>query len=242
MKIPRWTLGGLLAFALAFTLPSAASAQGVTTGAISGTVTNEHGQPVEGAQVQVTNRSTGTITAINTRGDGRYFAQGLDVGGPYSVTVRRIGFAPVERTGLFVTLGQTTRVDIALTAQATQLAAVTVTAAPEGAVISQSHTGVGTTVSDSSVSRLPTLNRTFTDFSTLAPQVSTTGAGPSGGGVNNRFNNIQLDGANEADLFGLSSTPTIGGLSNAKTVSLDAVKQFQVLLAPYDVRQGNFFA
>ena len=75
-------------------LPNAGFAQGVTTGAISGTVTNEQGQGVEAAQVQVINRSNGSRTGTVTRGDGRYYIQGLEVGGPYTVSVRRIGSLP----------------------------------------------------------------------------------------------------------------------------------------------------
>ncbi len=96
------------------------------------------------------------------------------------------------------------------------------------------------TITDSAIARLPTLNRNFTDFVVLSPQVSTKGPGLSGGGQNNRFNAIQIDGAVANDLFGLSSTLQPGGLAGAKQVSLEAIKEYQILLSPYDVRQGNF--
>src|SRR5688572_6358903 len=76
---------------------SAALAQGVTTGAISGTVTGTGGAPVEGAQIQISNRSTGFTTGGITREGGSYYIQGLEVGGPYSVSVRRIGYRSEER-------------------------------------------------------------------------------------------------------------------------------------------------
>ena len=239
MKISRWTLGGLLAVALAFAMPATAVAQGVTTGAIAGTITNDQHQPVENAQIQVTNRVTGFSSRVTTRSDGRYTVPGLDVGSNYSVTVRRIGFQPQMRDNIVVVLSQVTRVDMELVTQATQLQAVSIVA-NQDPVMSASHTGITVTISDSALRRLPTLNGNFTDFVALTPQVSTVGPGLSGGGTNNRFNNIQIDGSTEADLFGLGSTGQPGGQANGKAIGLGAVKEYQVLLSPYDVRYGNF--
>jgi hypothetical protein len=240
MSFSRWLRGAVAALALSVLAPAGLLAQGTTTGAIAGVVTNPEGAGVEGVQVTATNRATGSVTNSISREGGRYFITGLEVGGAYSLTARRIGYAAQTRDGLRISLGQTLRSDFVLVPQAEQLSAVTVTATVENSVISASHTGVGTQISDSAIARLPTLNRDFTDFAKLAPQVSTAGNGLSGGGVNNRFNNIQIDGASNADLFGLSSTPTPGGLSNAKSITIEAVKEYQVLLSPFDVRQGNF--
>jgi hypothetical protein len=242
MKSPRWivnvaTMLSLALFSLAS--PSRLAAQGVTTGAISGTVLNG-AQPLEGAQVEVRNVSSGARTGSVSRADGRYYVQGLEVGGPYTVSVRRIGFAPQERAGLRVGLNQNVIVDFNLTQQATQLSGVTVTSTRENAILSPSHKGVSTVITDSSITRLPTLNRNFTDFVQLTPQISTKGPGNSGGGVNNRFNAIQIDGSVANDLFGLGSTGQPGGQANAKQVPLSAVKEYQVVLSPYDIRQGNF--
>ena len=84
--------------------------------------------------------------------------------------------------------------------------------------------------------RLPTLNRNFTDFFSNVPQV----VGTSVGGLNNRFNNIQIDGAVNNDLFGLAASGTPGGQAGARPISVEAVREFQVLIAPFDVRQGGF--
>jgi hypothetical protein len=240
MKSPRWFFGAATLLSLALILPSRLAAQGVTTGAISGTVTDAGGKAVEGAQVQVLNTSSGARTGAVTRTDGRYYVQGLEVGGPYTVNVRRIGYAPQEKTNLRVGLGQNVVVDFTLAQQATQLSGVMVTSTRENAILSPSHKGVSTLITDSSITRLPTLNRNFTDFVTLTPQISTKGPGNSGGGVNNRFNAIQIDGSVASDLFGLGSTGQPGGQANAKQIPLTAVKEYQVVLSPYDVRQGNF--
>src|SRR5512138_1362276 len=155
-----------------FGAPAGLAAQGVTTGAIGGTVTSDQNQPVGGAQVQVANRSTGFIASALTRANGSYLVQGLEVGGPYSVQVRRLGNTPQTRDGIRVTLSQVTRIDFQLATAAQVLAAVTATAERTGALISPSKTGIGTTVSDTMISRLPSLNRDFSDFARLTPQIA----------------------------------------------------------------------
>ena len=240
MKISRlWTLPGALTLVALFGAANGLHAQ-VSTGGFSGFVTDETGKAMAGAQVQAINRATGARAGSLTNDAGRYYISALETGGPYTITVRRIGFAQRDTNELYVSLGQTVRVDISLKTAVTRLANVEVVASATGAVMSQSHTGVETTITDSAIARLPTLNRNFTDFVVLTPQVSTKGPGLSGGGQNNRYNAIQIDGAVANDLFGLSSTLQPGGLAGAKQVSLEAVKEYQVLLSPYDIREGNF--
>ena len=147
-------------------------AQGVTTGAVSGTVTDQNGNPVEGAQIQVRNPRTGFSSGAITRANGQYSIQGVEPDAGYTVIARRIGFEPLTRTNRTVSLGQSTREDFTLQQQSTVLSTV-VTVAEATPVINPSKTGVGTTVGDSALRRLPTLNRNFSDFVTLVPQVST---------------------------------------------------------------------
>ena len=215
-------------------------AQGVTTATISGTVTDQAGNGIESAQVQIVNQSTGVSTGGLTRAGGVFYIQGLQVGGPYTVTVRRIGFQPGAIEGIRLSLGQDYRVALKLREQAAQLGPVTVTASGETPIFSPANKGVETLVSDTALRRLPTLKRNFTDLMNVAPQVSQAGPGNSAGGVNNRFNNIQIDGVGENDLFGLGSTGQPGGQAAAKSIPFDAVREYQVILSPYDVRQGNF--
>ena len=216
-----------------------ASAQGITTGAITGTVTGSGGEPIEGAQVQISNRSTGFTAGGISRSGGIFFVQGLEVGGPYTISIRRIGFEPQTRNNLNVALSASTRADFTLTPQATTLSEVVVRA-ETSADISPSAVGTKTTVSDTVIQRLPTTSRNLTDFIKIAPQVSSSGPGFSGGGMSNRMNNVQIDGTSERDVFGLGSTGQPGGQISAKAISIEAVKEYQVLLAPFDVRQGNF--
>lgn len=218
----------------------AAMAQGVTTGALRGTVTDSVGNPVEGVQIRATNKSTGYGAGAVTRANGSYYMQGLEVG-TYTVVARRIGFEQRTQDNVVVALSQTAYADFKLTQAVAQLAGVRVTATATAAeTFAASNTGTKAVVSDTAIQRLPTLTRNLTDFIKLAPQVSASGPGFSAGGMSNRMNNVQIDGATERDVFGIGATGQPGAQVNAKSVGLEAVKEFQIVLAPFDVRQGNF--
>jgi hypothetical protein len=218
-----------------------APAQGVTTGAITGKVTDPQGQPVAEAAVQVTNRGSGFTTTVRTRGNGQYLIQGLEVGGPYTVAIRAIGFQPFNRDQIDVKLSEATRVDAQLTAQAVELSAINVVgvSTPDFAPTRQ---GVSTQISDTLVQRIPTFSRDFIDQLKLAPQVVYPASGAaSGAGAYNRFNTITIDGANQSERFNLGATGGVpGGSAGGKIISLDAVKEFRVSFTPTDVRQGSF--
>lgn len=241
MSRGRLLFTAAIVVALSLLAGTDARAQGVTTGGVSGTVVDDAGAPIPSVQVQVVNRETGYTSSSTTREDGRYTVGGLEVGLRYAVIVRRIGFGPETREDVRVSLGQTARENFQLKRQAAVLGEVVVTSgSATDDRISPTKTGIGTTLGDSSLRRFPSLNRDFTDFVQGVPQISNSGPGLSGGGENNRFNNIQIDGASENDMFGLGSTGQPGGQANGKSISVESVKEYQVLLSPFDVRQGNF--
>jgi len=237
MSSNRWKT--VMAAALALLVSAGIAGAQVTTGSIGGRVVDDAGTPLAGVQIQVRATQTGAMRAGTTNESGQYTILGLDVGSGYEVTARRIGFEPRTVANQTVTLGQRTEVDFRLSAQAVTLTGQVITAEADP-IITGSRMGVGTTVSDSALQRLPSLGRNFTDFVALTPQISTSGPGLSGGGTNNRYNNIQIDGATESDLFGLGSTGQPGGQARGKSIALESVKQYQVLLSPFDVRYGNF--
>src|SRR5688572_2454321 len=240
MRFPRHLLASAaLAAFMAGSLTASAPAQGVTTGAIGGKVTNETGEGVAGVQISAVNKANGFSSTVTSRVDGRYLIPNLEVG-TYDVTFRRIGFDPIRRRDLIVALSQVLPQDVQLTAAATELSGVTIIAATTTETFTPTNTSVKTIVTDTTLQRLPSLSRNIIDMVRVAPQVSTSGAGYSAGGMSNRMNNVQIDGATERDVFGLGATGTPGAEVNSRSVSLEAVKELQVLLAPFDVRQGNF--
>jgi hypothetical protein len=214
----------------------------VTTGGITGRVADSAGVPVADATVEVLNSETGLRRTVAVNPDGRYTIVGLEPGGGYRVTVRAIGFRPEAREGVRVPLAQTVRADATLARQAVQIEEVVVVADAAESEFGPSRQGTQTTVSDTLLRRLPTLDRDFTDFVKLTPQVQVREGegGITAAGQNNRFNTVQVDGATVNDRFGLGRTGQAGGQADGRSVGLEAVKEYQVLLSPYDVRQGNF--
>jgi len=225
----------LTALCLTLSGPAAISAQGITTAAIRGTVRAESGGGVEGALVRVVDVSTGYATETRVRG-GSFFVQGLATGGPYRIVVRALGYSPEALESLYLALGERREVEFTLVSVAGQLDTVRVTASDDRQRL-PSAGGVGTSISDSSLRRLPTLNRDLYDFVRLVPQAGTR-LGLTGAGANFRYNNYVVDGVSDRQLQGNNALGpnTFGG----KSLSLEAVKEYQVLLSPYDARYGDF--
>ena len=225
----------LLAFAtLAWT--GSLLAQGVTTGSVRGRVADEAGNPVVGAVLTLVNNQTGLRYTAATREGGLYSIENVTPGGPFTLNARAIGYRRVAQSGIRVDLSQVVTLNLTMQGAAVELEALTVTGSAENPLTARSRTGPMSFVSDSMVERLPTLSRNFTDFISTAPQAN----GMSVGGQNNRFNNIQIDGGVNNDLFGLGSTGTPGGQVGERPISVEAVREYQILVAPFDVRQGGF--
>jgi outer membrane receptor for ferrienterochelin and colicin len=218
-------------------------AQSVTTGAAGGTITDQNGAPLANASVVFTFESTGFRVSGITNQRGLFNLQGLQPGA-YSVQVSLIGYRTETREGVTVGLGQSFRLDAALEQTAVELEPLVVQADQMSAQFTPTRTGTETVINQEQLETLPTLNRRFTDLARLTPQIVATdanaGLGLSVVGQNNRYNTIQIDGSTVNDRFGLGATGASGGQANGKPIGYDAVKEYQVLLSPYDVRQGNF--
>jgi carboxypeptidase family protein/TonB-dependent receptor-like protein len=239
---PLLIVGSLAGTAPAFP-DSELYAQGVTTVGIRGTVRMADGGDPEGVQVVVRSTATGFVIETEVR-RGSFLVQGLEAGGPYSITVRRIGATARRWDGVFLTLGEPLVLNVILEPAAIQVDSVVVVAANQSP-LSCCHGGTATTLSDSLLHRLPSLNRDVYDFLRLVPQLSTriglstsTGLarGISGGGVDFRLNDFLANGVSERSLGGSQPPEFAGG----KSLPFEAVREYQVLLAPFDVRYGNF--
>jgi len=228
-------LRNLLLLMLAVLSAQLSWAQGVTTAAMNGTITDKTGGGLPGATIIAVHTPTGTQYVAPTNSEGRFNIQNMRVGGPYTVKVTFIGYQDVNRDGIYLTLGQNLRFDVNLNESTQQLAEVTVSERRDP-VMNSGRTGAATTVQTEQIMRLPTINRSIQDFTRLSPQAN----GNSLGGRNNRYNNISIDGAVNNDLFGLAGSGTPGGQANTQPISLDAIEELQVVIAPYDVRQGGF--
>ncbi len=206
----------------------------VTTSNIKGLVLDESGQPLPGANVVATHNPTGTVDGASTNIDGRYNMLNMRVGGPYTITVSYVGYKDQSFNDVYLSLGSTFNLNITLSPDVEQLDAVVITGATQG-TFNNDRTGAETSVGRREITRLPTISRSAADFTRLEPSAN----GNSFGGRNDQFNNFSLDGAVFNNPFGLDAA-TPGGQTDAQPISLDAIEQIQVSLAPYDVTQSGF--
>jgi outer membrane receptor protein involved in Fe transport len=220
-----------------FTMQNNAFAQGVTTAAMNGVVVDSKGDPLPGANILAVHLPSGTEYGTTSRVDGRYNLNGLRTGGPYKVTVSFVGYKPQVFEGQVLQLGQNAKVDYTLYEEAVELGDVTVVG-EKNSILSSGRTGAEQNVTAKDIELVPTVSRSFQEFAKLSPQFS--GNSSSVASRNNRYNNIQIDGTQYNDLFGLGATGTPGGQTNTNPVSLDAIQEFQVVIAPFDVRYGGF--
>jgi outer membrane receptor protein involved in Fe transport len=235
--------------ALALVVPAAAlastvlSAQGVTTAGIKGVVTGADSAGIPNASVTVTNAATGERWETITGTRGRYALEYLSVGGPYSIEARAIGFTPTGTGGITLSLGERHRVDLVLSSAVAQLAEVTVTAEQDER-LNSGRTGPAQSISGAMISNLPLPSQDFSRLVLLSPQAALTrDGGITIAGQSDRLNGFQIDGTSNADLggiSGLSGFGTPGAASGVRTLSVEALQELQILIAPFDVRYGNF--
>ncbi len=221
-----------------FILPGLLTAQGMTTAAFSGLVSDSDGNPIIGATVTALHTPTGTVYTAISRMDGLFNIPAVRVGGPYKVTVSMEPFKTQELTGITLKLGEDRNFRFRMALEVITEEVMVIASNP---IISEGRTGAAQNVSTSIIESMPSIGRSFDDFARLAPQVDPRGSGAySAAGKSNKYNNVQIDGAVSNDLFGLGSSGTIGGQVGTTPISLDAVQEFQLVIAPYDVRHGGF--
>ena len=219
----------LLAMLLA--LGQAAYSQ-VTTSSIGGLVTDSN-ETLPGATVKATHEPTGTVYGAVARQDGTYSLLNMRIGGPYTVEFSFVGYRTESFSDIFLSLGEELTLNASLKEDSQSLGELVVTGVSSTSVMSSSRTGAQEIVTREKMDKLPTFNRSLNDFTKLTPMNS----GGNYGGSSYRFNNVTVDGASFSNSFGLSSAL---GASGTEPISLEALEQVQVMIAPYDVRNGGF--
>ncbi len=206
----------------------------VTTSSLSGTIKDAQ-ETLVGASVKAIHTPTGTVYGASTNTGGRFMISNLRVGGPYTIEITYLGYRSYKVTDVFLKLGENLSLSPVLEKAGQQLAEVVVVGTKDN-VFNSKRTGAATSISREQIEKMPSLSRSLQDFTRLTPQAS----GNSFGGANNRYNNITIDGAVNNDVFGLASSGTPGGQANTQPISIDAIQEIQVVLAPYDVTLGSF--
>jgi hypothetical protein len=201
----------------------------VTSSGMSGSVTNGT-ETLPGATVRAIHEPSGTIYGAATNNEGRYAIQGMRPGGPYRVEVHYLGYADYVEQNLRLALGETFALNVRLSESEEWLEEVLVTG--KSSKLTAEKTGVSTNISPQAIAFLPSIDRNMTDLLRLSPYAS----GMNFGGRDGRLNNFTVDGARLNNNFGLNSDLPGGG----NPVSLDALEEIQITIAPYDVKQANF--
>ena len=194
-------------------------------------VTDESGEPLAGATVVALHTPSGTQYYAVANAEGRYSIQGMRPGGPYELTVSLIGCQTVKFQDITLALGQSYTQDAFLVVSALELDEVVVSATANTR-FSQQKTGASVNVSNREMNELPSVSRSISDLTKLSPYAN----GMSFAGGDGRSTNFTVDGANLNNNFGLSSKLPGGGTP----ISIDALEEIQLVVAPYDVRQSNF--
>ena len=215
-------------------------AQGNTNSSISGNVYDKDSQTLPGASILAVHTPSGTRYSASTDGTGNFSISNMRVGGPYKITITFVGFSDFSENEVYLQLGENKTFKIVLAEQSNELQEVVVKAVRDNTFNSQ-RTGAQTVINSDKIKALPSLSRNIADFARLTPQAQLRGDDIlSIGGQNNRFNAIYIDGAVSNDVFGLAANGTNGGQTGVSPISVDAIEQFQVSVAPYDVKLSGF--
>jgi len=206
----------------------------ITTATISGKVTDESDNGLLAATIVVTHLPSGSQNGTTTLDNGKYNLPNLRVGGPYRLEVSYVGYETQTKENIFLSLGQKFNMDLVLSASSVTIDGITVVAKADP-ILNGERTGSSTNISGEQIKSLPTISRSAKDYYRLTPSAS----GSSFNGRNDKMNNFMLDGSIFNNPFGLDAA-TPGSQTNAQPVSLDAIDQIQVDVAPYDVTMSGF--
>jgi hypothetical protein len=210
----------------------------VTTSGITGKVTDANNEPLPGATIVAVHQPSGSQYGTVTNDKGRYFIQGMRVGGPYKVTISFVGYNKVEFDNVQISLGDPTNINVILKEDVKELSEVIVSAVSG---VKSAAGGAASNFNTKQIDNAPSVDRNIYEIAKLSPLVTSSKIGGiSIAGSNNRYNSFQIDGTVSNDVFGLAGTGTNGGQTSANPISLDAVQEIQIVVSPFDVRQSGF--
>ena len=208
----------------------------ITTSSISGVVKNEKNETLVGATIHAVHLPTGTEYKAQTSKQGVFVFPAMRVGGPYTIHASYVGYKKGEVTEINTQLGITSNIDFVLVDEAKALKEVVVSGTRNN-LFSKEKTGAAQQFTRRELQAIPiTGARTIDGITKYNP----FGSGNSFGAQDSRLNNFTIDGSQFNNNFGLGSSAQAGGRTGASAISLDAIEQLQVNVAPFDIRQSGF--
>ncbi len=207
--------------------------QGATTSGLTGRIVDSKGQAMPGATILAIHVPSGTSYGALTNNEGFFTIQGMRPGGPYKIEVSFIGYSKKTFTDINLFLGEAYVLKTDLTESASELGEVIVIGARPSAFGTEKM-GATSNINKQDMALIPSMNRSLGDYTKLSPY--STGGGYVGREAYNT--NVTVDGANFNNNFGLSGT-NMPGVSG-EPISMEAIEEIQIAVAPFDVTQSNF--
>ncbi len=229
-------------------LAGVASAQGETTSAIVGQVTDSTGAAIPGAGVTITNEQTAARRTAKTDAGGRFSFPQL-IPGTYSVRIEAQGFAPEQSGNVVSALGQKQTVNFVLKVAATkQIVEVN----GEAPLLNPENANTSTTLAAPALENLPNPGGDLTyplQFAAGA-LINTAGSGNDFVGGTNGYGNVEFNGlpalSNGYIVDGLETNDPLtnlnSGLSTNLVLGLNSISEVTVNTLSYSVDQGRYGA
>lgn len=193
-------------------------------GGISGTIKDDVGDAIPGANVKVTSKATGATRLVEAGKGGEFMVPELPLGF-YSLEVTRQGFQTARISDVEVVVSTNTAVNVQLkVASVEEVVDITASTIVRLDTSSSTLTGI---VAPKQVQDLPLNGRDFRQMVQLTPGVTIAG---SINGSRTRGNNYQIDGADNNDAFQNASAVNQGGVSGiaGTLLPVEAIDQFSV--------------
>ena len=223
-------------------------AQGETTSAIAGTVSDPAGRAIADATVTLVSTDAGSKRLVKTDNAGRFSFPQLKPG-IYSVKAEAEGFQPRTKESVIAALGQRQTVNLTLAIPAVQ-GAVTVTG--DTPLLNPQNANTATTLNARALENLPNPGGDMTYPLQFAPGalMNTAGSGNDFVGGTNGYGNVQFNGlpalANGYIVDGLETNDPLtnlnSGLSTNLVLGLNSIAEVTVNTLSYNVDQGRYGA
>lgn len=218
-----------------------AHAQAINTAPLSGVVQNASGQPIAGARVTITHQPTASVTTEITDSKGVFTRLGLRPGGPYTVEVSISGMAPAKVENINLNAETGAFVPVTVGNDVVQMEKFSVTASARSTLFDPNATDTSSFVSNQDIQNMVKGDRTLGSLLANDPRIIyNRNPGQqyiSASGINNRYNQIMVDGVPVDDPFGLN---TNGMAAQTNVIPIEALESVALSTTPYNARKGGF--